>query len=195
MKEKFKMLLFVKSSLISLYLSLTIPLPFISSDKLKILSIFLFFLGLFLVFDITNDHVETCDKKISYKTSLLSNNFGKKSWVIFWEDIKSIKSLPTSQGSKVYYFNTDKDENFLVPQRVENINKFLSIVSEKTGLNVDELTYISPLWTYKFLTVISLLMIIGEIIFFINLNIIDAKSISLLSYCGNSAAFSQTSLL
>ena len=195
MKEKFKMLLFVKSSLISLYLSLTIPLPFISSDKLKILSIFLFFLGLFLVFDITNDHVETCDKKISYKTSLLSNNFGKKSWVIFWDDIKSIKSLPTSQGSKVYYFITDKDENFLVPQRIENIKEFLSIVSKKTRLNVDELTYISPLWTYKVLTVISLLMIIGEIIFFINLNIIDAKSISLLSYCSNSASFSQTSLL
>jgi len=36
MIEKFKTLLFVKSSLISLYLALTIPLPFISIEKLKI---------------------------------------------------------------------------------------------------------------------------------------------------------------
>ena len=35
MIEKFKTLFFVKSSLISLYLALTIPLPFISIEKLK----------------------------------------------------------------------------------------------------------------------------------------------------------------
>jgi len=36
MIEKFKTLFIVKSSLISLYLALTIPLPFISIEKLKI---------------------------------------------------------------------------------------------------------------------------------------------------------------
>ena len=49
MIEKFKTLFFVKSSLISLYLALTIPLPFISIDKLKILSILIFVLGLYLI--------------------------------------------------------------------------------------------------------------------------------------------------
>ena len=107
MIEKFKTLFFVKSSLISLYLALTIPLPFISIEKLKIFSIITFFLGLFLIINITNDYVNTCDKKISYNTSFISKIFGKKNWEIFWKDIKLIKSLPTSQGSKVYYFNTN----------------------------------------------------------------------------------------
>ena len=40
MIEKFKTLFFVKSSLISLYLALTIPLPFISIEKLKNPSIY-----------------------------------------------------------------------------------------------------------------------------------------------------------
>ena len=39
MIKKFETLLSVKSSLISLYLALTIPIPFLSSDKLKIVSI------------------------------------------------------------------------------------------------------------------------------------------------------------
>jgi len=39
MIEKFKTVFFVKSSLISLYLALTIPLPFISIEKLKIPSL------------------------------------------------------------------------------------------------------------------------------------------------------------
>ena len=167
MTEKFKTLFFVKSSLISLYFALTIPIPFISSEKLKILSIITFVLGLFLIINITNDYVNTCDNKISYETSFISKIFGKKSWEIFWKDIKFIKSFPTSQGSKVYYFITIKNESFLVPQRVENFKRFVSIIQKKTNQDVIELTYISPMWTYKLLTALSILMIIGEIIAFV----------------------------
>ena len=92
--------------------------------------------------------------------------FGKKGWEIFWKDIKLIKSLPTSQGSKVHYFITNKDESFLVPQRVENFEKFVSIISTKVNLDIDELSYISPLWTYRLLTYLSISMLIGEIIAF-----------------------------
>ena len=116
MIQKFKTLFFVKSSLISLYLALTIPLPFISIEKLKIPSIIIFALGLYLIINITSDYVETCDNKISYKTSFICKTLGKKNWEIRWKDIKLIKSMPTSQGSKVYYFNTYQGDNFLVPQ-------------------------------------------------------------------------------
>ena len=166
MVEKFKTLFYVKSSLISLYLALTFPIPFISSEKFKIFSIITFFFGLFLIINITNDYVDICEKKISYKTSFISKIFGKKNWEIFWKDIKLIKSLPTSQGSNVHYFISNKNESFLVPQRVENFERFVSIIEEKTKLNIDKLSYISPLWTYKILTYLSILMIMGEIIAF-----------------------------
>jgi len=42
------------------------------------------------------------------------------------------------------------------------------IVSSNTGISINELSYISPLWTYKLLTSISVLMIIGELFAFIN---------------------------
>ena len=168
MLEKFKTLFFVKSSLISLYLALTLPIPFISIGQLKIISIIAFVVGLYLIINITSEHVETCNDKISYKTTFISKIFGRKNWEIYWKNIKSIKSLPTSQGSKVYYFNTNKGENFLVPQRVENFDKFLGIVSKKTGIDTSDFSYRSPLWTYKILTIISVLMIIGESFAFLN---------------------------
>ena len=167
MIEKFKTLFFVKSSLITLYLALTIPIPFVSLEGLKIPSIISFFLGLYLIINITSDYVETCNDKISYKTSFISKTLGKKNWEISWKDIKLIKSLPTSQGSKVYYFNTYQGDNFLVPQRVENFEKFLLIVSRNTGISVNELSYISPLWTYKLLTLLSVFMIVGELFAFL----------------------------
>ena len=167
MIEKFKTLFFVKSSLITLYLALTIPIPFVSIEGLKIPSIITFFLGLYLIINITSDYVETCNNKISYKTSFISKTLGKKNWEISWKDIKLIKSLPTSQGSKVYYFNTYQGDNFLVPQRVENFEKFLLIVSRNTGISVNDLSYISPLWTYKLLTLLSVFMIVGELFAFL----------------------------
>jgi len=168
MIEKFKTLFFVKSSLISLYLALTIPLPFISIEKFKIFSILIFAFGLYLIISITSDYVETCSNKISYKSSFISKFLGKKNWEISWKDIKLIKSLPTSQGSKVYYFNTFQGNNFLVPQRVENFKKFLLIVSKNTGVDITEISYISPLWTYKLLTLLSAMMIVGEFFAFLN---------------------------
>ena len=168
MLEKFKTLFFVKSSLISLYLALTIPIPFIAIDKLKIPAISSFVLGLYLIINITSDYVETCNNKISYKTSFVSKALGRKNWEISWKDIKLIKSLPTSQGSMVYYFNTKKGDNFLIPQRVENFERFLSIVSQNTGINSKQISYVSPLWTYKLLTAISVLMVIGELYAFVS---------------------------
>ena len=166
MIEKFKTLFFVKSSLISLYLALTIPIPFISMDKLKIISIFAFVSGLSLIINITSDYVETCNDKILYKTSLTSRFFGKKNWEIFWKDIKSIKSLPTSQGNSVYYLIARTGENYLIPQRLENFERFLFIFFRETGIEVKGISYISPLWTYKVLTFLSALMIVGEIFAF-----------------------------
>ena len=168
MIEKFKTLFFVKISLISLYLALTIPIPFLSIDKLRVFSIFLFFLGLYLIINITSEYVETCNTKISYKTSFVSKILGRKNWEVSWKDIKAIKTLPTSQGSKVFYFNTHRGDNFLIPMRVENLEKFLLIITRKTYIATNEMSYISPLWTYKLLTLISGLMIIGELFAFLN---------------------------
>ena len=167
MKERFKILFAVKSSLISLYIALTVPIPFISSEQLKIPSLFFFILGLFLIININSDYVETCEKKISYKTSFISRAFGKNNWEIFWEEIKSIKPLQTSQGSKVFYFIDAKGRTFLVPQRIENFGIFLDKIENKTNISTDLISYISPLWTYKLLTMLSFLMIVGEIILFL----------------------------
>ena len=130
MIEKFKTLFYVKSSLISLYLALTIPIPLIASEKFKIFSIVTFVFGLFLIINITNDYVKTSDNKISYETSFISKFFGKKNWEIFWKDIKFI-------------------------------------VEKNTKLSLEEVSYISPLWTYKLLTYLSVFMVFGEIIAFL----------------------------
>ena len=106
-------------------------------------------------------------RKFLIKQVLFQDSLEKKNWEIFFREIKSIKSLPTSQGSKVYYFVDEKGKNILLPQRIENFDKFLYKIKLNTNLDVEGISYISPLWTYKFLTIISVLMIFGEISFFL----------------------------
>ena len=55
-----------------------------------------------------------------------------------------------------------------MPQRIEDFEKFLVIVSKNTGISINDISYISPLWTYKLLTFLSVFMIIGEIVAFLN---------------------------
>ena len=120
-----------------------------------------------MIVNITSDYVETCEKKISYKTSFISRVFGKKNWEISWEEIKFIKSLPTSQGSKVFYFIDKKGKSLLLPQRIEKFDIFMDKLEKKTSIRKEGISYISPLWTYKLLTFLSVLTLVGEISFFL----------------------------
>ena len=61
-----------------------------------------------------------------------------------------------------------RDEAESKIEKYENFEKFLSIVSVNTGISVNEISYISPLWTYKLLTFLSVLMIFGELFAFLN---------------------------
>tara|TARA_Y100001933_G_C18695647_1_gene436861 strand:- start:84 stop:608 length:525 start_codon:yes stop_codon:yes gene_type:complete len=165
--KRFDTLFSVKSSLISLYLALTFPIVFITINNLKLISLICFILGFIFIFFITNDYVITSEERILFKTSYISSLFGKKSWEIHWKDIASIKSIPTSQGSKVFYFITCSNQSFLLPQRIEKLAEFKKILIDRIdGLEI-EFNYISPLWTYKLLTGISIIFIFWEVYLFL----------------------------
>ena len=163
-ENRFQTLTVVKSSLITLYIALILPIPFLAFNDFRVISLIVFLIGLFLICNITNDYVRTTDNNISYVTSPISSLLGKKSWILLWKDIKTIKKLITSQGSNVYYFISKDNKKFLVPQRIEKFDNFIQLIHKQTGLETKEMKYLAPLWTYKILTLISLTMIIGEIL-------------------------------
>ena len=166
--EKFNTNIFVKTSLILLYLALTFPIPFITTNNLKLISLFSIIIGFILILNITNEYVETNYHSISYKTSFISNCLGKNNWEIQWRDIKQIKSYPTSQGNQVHYFIIDKKISYLIPQRLEKFDCFINLITNRTNLNTNNLRTISPLWTYKLLSSLSFIMLISEFYAFTN---------------------------
>ena len=70
-----------------------------------------------------------------------------------------IRLLVFDVDSLTYNFDQENWENF---------KKFLLIVSQNTDIATNELSYISPLWTYKLLTFLSVAMIVGELFAFLS---------------------------
>ena len=166
--KRFYTQIYVRLSLISLYLALTFPIIFIALDNFKLLSILCLVFGLIFTYSISNDYVIINENSIILKTSFLSSIFGKNSREIFWNEIVSVKSYPTSQGSKVHYFITSSKKSFLVPQRLERYHEFKKILEKKINYpGIEDINYISPLWTYKILTLISTVMFFGELYGFV----------------------------
>ena len=161
--KRFNTQFHVKFSLISLYLALTFPIVFTALDGFKLLSILCLITGLIFTFYISNDYVILNENIISLKTSFLSSVFGKNNYEIFWNDITSIRSFSTSQGSKVHYFITSSKKSYLIPQRLERYAEFKKILEKKIKCLDVDLNVISPLWTYKVLSLISTIMFISEI--------------------------------
>ena len=164
---RFETLTVVKSSLITLYIALILPIPFLPFNQFRILSLILFIVGLVVISNLTNDYVTTNDINIAYETSKISSLLGKKRWVLHWKDIKQIKTLATSQGSKVYYFISKEENKILIPQRIEKFDMFIKIIEEKTDLETNKMRYLAPIWTYKILTIITTIMIFLEILSFV----------------------------
>ena len=160
--RKYKTQFFVKSSLLTLYVALTLPIPFITINALKTLSIILIIFGLILIFFITDESLIVNESTLIYKTNFISSLLGKKNWEIKWADISLIKSLPTSQGNKIHYIVTQQENSYLIPQRINKLSEFSSFLNKKTNKELEGIDYMSPPWTYKVLTFISTLMIIIE---------------------------------
>jgi len=100
------------------------------------------------------------ENQVNFAYLALGSNLGdKKNNLNKSIDLIQEEGIFIKKRSKFYITKSWPNENFP--------NFINSIILVKTKLNINEIRYISPLWTYKLLTYLSILMIIGEIIFFI----------------------------
>ena len=87
----------------------------------------------------------------------------RRGWHLQWEAITALTPVKASQGGKVFYVRTQEGSAYLLPQRVQAFDDFLSRFSQYTGLNTSSIGRISPPWTYLLLANLCALMLAGEI--------------------------------
>jgi len=147
----FPMAPLIRLTLISLYLALVLPLPVLAPTELQGWLWAALPLGLSLILALVSERVELSDGGIRVGHPAWCRWLLRRGWQLEWDAITGLTPVATSQGGRVFYVRTKEGSAYLLPQRVQAFEVFLSRFSQHTGLDTSSIGRISPPWTYQLL--------------------------------------------
>jgi len=155
----------VRITLLSLYISLTIPLPFLAevtsapvSPQFLILGSLM---GLIALYAVLCEQVILDDEgiKVAYPRWILG---WRKGWAIAWSDIKALKPRTTGQGGIVYYFLSNSGAGYLLPMRVAGFSRLVAEVQAKTNIDTTDVRPLAQPWMYLILLIFTFLLMLVD---------------------------------
>jgi hypothetical protein len=160
--QRYPMAPLIRFTLVSLYLALATPLPWLAPPQLQPWLWFALVQGLVLVWAISSEQVELSGEGIRVGHPAWCAWLLRRGWQLPWSAITAITPVATSQGGKVFYLRTS-GQALLLPQRIAQFPDFLQRFTRETGLDTSSIGRISPPWTYQLLAGLTALMLLGEL--------------------------------
>lgn len=160
--QRYPMAPLIRFTLISLYLALVLPLPVLAPTELQAWLWAALPLGLVLILALVSEQVELSDSGIRVGHPAWCGWLLRRGWQLNWDQITGLTPVATSQGGRVFYVRTKDGSAYLLPQRVQAFEEFLSRFSQASGLDTSSIGRISPPWTYQLLAVICGVMLAAE---------------------------------
>lgn len=160
----FPMAPLIRFTLISLYLALVLPLPVLAPPELQGWLSAALPLGLSLILALVSERVELSNAGIRVGHPDWCAWLLRRGWQLRWDQITALTPVATSQGGRVFYVRTEDRSAYLLPQRVQAFEDFLTRFSQHTGLNTSSIGRISPPWTYQVLALLCGALLSSEVI-------------------------------
>ncbi|NET89715.1 MAG: hypothetical protein F6K45_16760 [Kamptonema sp. SIO1D9] len=151
-------------TLLSLYIALTIPLPFLAKVVASPVPPALLWLGisigLILLSGALSERVILTDDQIKVTYPRWFPKFFRQGWELNWSEIKDFKMRTTGQGGLVYYFTSKSQEKaYLLPMRVVGFARLVKLVEIKTGIDTSDIRPLSQPWMYLILLVFTIFLL------------------------------------
>ena len=152
----------VRLTLLSLYVALTLPLPFLAEATQAPVSPTVLTIGpilgfLFLYAALTEQViVNEQEIQVTYPRWVTP---WRQGWSLAWSDIKALKPRSTGQGGIVYYFLSQSDQAYLLPMRIAGFAQLVRIVEAKTGIDTRDVKPLSQPWMYLILLFCTLMLL------------------------------------
>ncbi len=161
----------IRYGLLALYASLVLPLPVLAPSPWRWVWLVAVVLGFALVLAATSEQVEVSAAGLRVGYPAWCHWLLRRGWSLAWGDIQALTAVGTSQGGKVFYVRSrqtseGKNLSWLLPQRIVRFDDFLRRFSEATGLEVGEVSRLTPPWTYQLLALFSGILLAMEIFAF-----------------------------
>ncbi|MEM9772881.1 MAG: hypothetical protein AAF889_15045 [Cyanobacteria bacterium P01_D01_bin.73] len=153
----------IRITLLSLYTTLIVPIPFLAdATDAPVPSSWLwvgFVVGGIFLYGALSEKVLLNDEGIQVTYPQWFRLIARKGWSLKWSEIADLKMRTTGQGGLVYYFVTpERDRAYLLPMRVAGFAKMVGIVEEKTSIDTSDVRPLSQPWMYLILLGITALL-------------------------------------
>ena len=157
----------IRITLLSLYLALTIPLPFLAQVTDAPIPPWLLWIGIslgfVLIYAVLSEQVIVDSKQIQVTYPVWVRSFCRRGWCLAWQEIKDLKLRTTGQGGLVYYFVThSREKAYLLPMRVAGFTRLVKFVEEKTGIDTTDVRPLSQPWMYLILLLLTLFLLLTD---------------------------------
>ncbi|QKQ76784.1 hypothetical protein [Nostoc sp. TCL240-02] len=156
----------IRITLLSLYVALTVPLPFLSQVTAAPVPPILLWIGigigLVALYAVLTEQVMVDDQGIQVTYPTWVPRFFRKGWFLPWSEVKELKPRTTGQGGLVYYFLSQDGKAYLLPMRVSGFARFVQIVQAKTGIDTTDVRPLAQPWMYLILLVFTLLLLLVD---------------------------------
>lgn len=154
----------IRVTLLSLYLALTVPLPFLSQVTAAPIQRALLVLGIgfgvVALYAALSERVVLDDQGIQVAYPKWVPQLFRKGWSLPWSEVKELKPRTTGQGGLVYYFLSTEGKAYLLPMRVAGFARLVSQVQAKTGIDMTDVRPLAQPWMYLILLVFTLLLLL-----------------------------------
>jgi hypothetical protein len=169
----FKISPLVRVALWSLYLALTMPLPFLgrlnsmgdasgSQTSMLWLGAGLVSGGVLLQMVLSEQvHLDESGIAVCYPWWVPAPL--RRDWSLAWSDIEDFKARSTGQGGLVYYLVSKDRSGFLLPMRVVGFNRMLKLIQIKTGIDTGDVRPLAQPWMYATLLAVAGLLAIADL--------------------------------
>ncbi|MEM8502908.1 MAG: hypothetical protein AAF716_07120 [Cyanobacteria bacterium P01_D01_bin.1] len=167
-QDSFKISPIIQLTLVSLYIALVIPLPFLADVTGAPISPSLlwvgFAVGLVALWGGLSERVLVDEEGITVTYPVWVVAFGRKGWALRWDEITALKPRSTGQGGIVYYFlNQAQDRAYLLPMRVVGFARLVRYVEAKTNIDTRDVKPLSQPWMYAILLGLTAMLLLVDV--------------------------------
>lgn len=156
----------IRLTLLSLYLALTAPLPFLSQVTGAPIPPALLLLGISFgtvaLYAALSERVILDDQGIQVTYPIWVPRLFRQGWSLPWSEVKELKPRTTGQGGLVYYFLSTEGKAYLLPMRVAGFAKLVRQVQAKTGIEMTDVRPLAQPWMYLILLGFTLLLLLVD---------------------------------
>lgn len=156
----------IRITLLSLYIALTVPLPFLAQVTDAPVPPALLWVGIGIgaiaLYAALSERVILDDRTISVTYPNWVPQFFRKGWSLDWANVQALKPRTTGQGGLVYYFLGSDGKGYLLPMRVAGFAQLVRQVQAKTGIDTTDVRPLAQPWMYLILFGFTLLLLLVD---------------------------------